>query len=336
MIREDAHLVSNLFAEDLVKKATRDGYGEGLLELGGINNDVWALCGDLTTSTRAKAFAEAFPDRFVEAGVAEQNMAGIAAGLALEGKIPFASSFACFSPGRNWDQIRVSIAYSEANVKIASSHTGLEVGGDGASHQACEDIAMMRALPNFIVVAPCDAIETKKAVFAAAEHVGPVYIRFAREKTALFTTGKTPFEIGRAVTLTDGDDAAIIACGTMVYLSLLAAKSMFDSGMSVRVVDMHTIKPLDEEIVVKAASECGCIVTVEEHQVYGGLGGAVAEVLGREYPVPLEIIGVNDLFGESGKAAELWEKYGLTSTSIAKATKKAIKRKGAFGKRRAA
>ncbi len=336
MIREDAALVRDPYVENPERKEMRDGYGEGLLVAGRADAGVWALSADLAESTGAKRFAEEFPDRFVEVGVAEQNMAGIAAGLALEGKIPFASSFACFSPGRNWDQIRVSIAYGEANVKIIGSHAGLDVGGNGAVYQAAEDIAMMRALPNFIVVAPCDAIEMKKATIAAAEHVGPVYIRFASGSSPVFTTERTPFYLGKAVRLTDGRDVGIVACGTMVYRSLLAAKGLAQDGISARVIDVHTIKPLDEEMIEETAADCGCIVTAEEHQVSGGLGGAVAEALGRKLPVPLEMVGMNDTFGESGKAAELWQKYGLTSASIAEAARRAIARKETFGRRRVA
>ncbi|MHB0976595.1 MAG: transketolase family protein [Candidatus Aquicultorales bacterium] len=333
---EDAFLSEQVLSEEVGKEATRRGFGDALLELGAMNRNVWGLGADLTGSTQAKLFADAYPDRFVEVGVAEQNMAGIAAGLALEGKIPFMASFACFSPGRNWDQIRVSIAYTEANVKIAASHTGLEVGGDGASHQALEDMAMMRALPNFVVLAPCDYLETKKAVFAAAKHRGPVYIRFAREKTPAFTTEKTPFEIGKAVELTSGDDVAVVACGTMVHLALQAADILERSGVGVRVIDMHTVKPLDEAALERAAGECGCVVTVEEHQINGGLGGSVAEALGQLRPVPLEIVGVHDTFGESGKVAELWQKYGLTKEAIGLAVRRAISRKEAGAGKRAA
>ena len=316
-----------LFGDDVKKAATRDGYGQALLELAETDRDVVVLCADLTESTRTLEFSKRYPERFIEAGVAEQNMAGMAAGLAFEGKIPFVSSFAVFSPGRNWDQIRVSICYSKANVKIGGSHTGLTTGGDGATHQALEDIAMMRCLPNMVVLAPCDAVETRKATIAAARHKGPVYIRFAREKTPVFTTGKTPFEIGKAVALRDGSDATIIACGTMVYPALQACEELAARGLSVRVVDSPSIKPIDIETIVAAAKETGAIVTCEEHQIYGGLGGAVAEVLAARFPVPQEFVGVNDTFGESGEPQELWDKYGLTVEHIVEAVTKAVARK---------
>ena len=317
-----------LFGDDIKKAATRDGYGQALLELAETDPDVVVLSGDLTESTRTLEFSKRYPERFIEAGVAEQNMAGMAAGLAFEGKIPFVSSFAVFSPGRNWDQIRVSICYSKANVKIGGSHTGLTTGGDGATHQALEDIAMMRCLPNMVVLAPCDAVETRKATIAAARHKGPVYIRFAREKTPVFTMGKTPFEIGKAVALRDGSDATIIACGTMVYPALRASEELAARGLSVRVVDSPSIKPIDIETIVAAAKDTGAIVTCEEHQIYGGLGGAVAEVLATRFPVPQEFVGVNDTFGESGEPRELWDKYGLTVEHIMEAVTKAVARKG--------
>lgn len=320
-------MVESLFSKDIKKAATRDGYGEAIMELGQTNPDVFVLSGDLTESTRTLTFSKKYPERFVESGVAEQNMAGMAAGLALEGKIPFVSSFAVFSPGRNWDQIRVSICYSQANVKIIGSHTGLLTGGDGATHQALEDIAITRCLPNMVVLAPCDKIETKKATIAAAQHVGPVYIRFARDKTPVFTTDETPFEIGKALVLRDGADATIIACGTMVYPSLEASEELSKEGYSIRVINSPSIKPIDVNTIVDAAKDTGAIVTTEEHQIYGGLGGAVAEVLTTNFPVPQEIVGVMDTFGESGEPKELWEKYGLTVEHIVSATKKAMERK---------
>ncbi|HZD58836.1 MAG TPA: transketolase family protein [Anaerolineae bacterium] len=307
--------------------ATRDGYGEAVIELGEADPNVVVLSGDLTESTRTLKFSKKFPERYIESGVAEQNMAGMAAGLAFEGKIPFVSSFAVFSPGRNWDQIRVSICYSKANVKIAGSHTGLITGGDGATHQALEDIAMTRCLPNMVVLAPCDSIETKKATIAAAKHQGPVYIRFAREKTPVFTTEETPFNIGKALVLRDGEDASIIACGTMVYPALQASEELSKEGYSVRVVDNPSIKPIDVDTIVACARDTGAIVTAEEHQIYGGLGGAVAEVLTTNLPAPQEIVGVMDTFGESGESDELWQKYGLTVEHIVRAVKKAIERK---------
>lgn len=322
-----------MFGKGIKKAATRDGYGQALLELGETDPSVVVLSADLTESTRTLEFSKRYPGRFIEAGVAEQNMAGMAAGLALEGKIPFVSSFAVFSPGRNWDQVRVSICYSKANVKIAGSHTGLTTGGDGATHQALEDMAITRCLPNMVVLAPCDSVETRKATLAAARHRGPVYIRFARDKTPVFTTAGTPFQIGKAVVFRDGSDAAIIACGTMVYPALEASEELSKRGFSVRVVDSPSIKPIDVETIVAAAEETGAIVTCEEHQVYGGLGGAVAEVLTTHLPVPQEIVGVNDTFGESGEPKELWQKYGLTVENIVKAVMRAIERKGVTGAR---
>ncbi|MHB8841706.1 MAG: transketolase family protein [Candidatus Aquicultor sp.] len=309
------------------KAATRDGYGQGLMELGEYNQDVVVLSADLTESTRTLEFSKKYPGRFIEAGVAEQNMAGMAAGLAFEGKIPFASSFSVFSPGRNWDQIRVSICYSRANVKIAGSHAGLVTGEDGATHQALEDIAITRCLPNMVVLVPCDVLEAKKATVAASLYKGPVYLRFAREKVPVITTFETPFEIGKALVLREGDDAAIIACGTMVYPALEAAESLAAEGYSVRVINNPSIKPLDTGTIVAAALQTGAIVTAEEHQINGGLGGAVAEVLAMNAPVPQEMVAVNDTFGESGRPKELLAKYGLTPEHIASAVKQAIGRK---------
>lgn len=297
------------------------------MELGETNPDVYVLAGDLTESTRSLEFAKTYPERYIEAGVAEQNMAGMAAGLSLEGKVPFVSSFAVFSPGRNWDQIRVSICYSEANVKIAGSHAGLLTGGDGATHQALEDIAITRCLPNMVVLAPCDEIETMKATLASVRHIGPVYIRFARDKTPVFTTNETPFEIGKALVLRDGKDASIIACGTMVYLILQASESLSKEGLDIRVINNPSIKPIDRDTIISAARETGAIVTAEEHQIYGGLGGAVAEVLATNFPVPQEVVGVMDTFGESGEPKELWEKYGLTIDHIMSSVRRAIERK---------
>lgn len=327
-------MVEPLFGKEIKKGATRDGYGEAIMELGDTNPDVMVLSGDLTESTRTLAFSKKYPERFIEAGVAEQNMAGMAAGLAFEGKIPFVSSFAVFSPGRNWDQIRVSICYSKANVKLAGSHAGLITGGDGATHQALEDIAMTRCLPNMVVLAPGDKIEAKKATLAAAAHQGPVYIRFARDKTPIFTTEKTPFQIGKALVLRDGEDASIIACGTMVYPALEASEELSKEGYSVRVINSPSIKPIDVETITAAARDTGAIVTTEEHQIYGGLGGAVAEVITKNYPVPQEIVGVMDTFGESGEPDELWKKYGLTVDHIVNYVKRAVERKGGITRKK--
>ena len=267
-----------LFDKDVEQVPTRNGYGEGVVELGGRSQEIVVLTGDLKESTRVEEFAKTFPDRFIECGVAEQNMMGIAAGLAASGKIPFVSSYAVFSPGRSWDQLRVSVCYSNLNVNIVGAHTGVSVGPDGVTHQALEDIAITRVLPNMTVVVPCDAIETKKATLVAAGMAGPYYSRFAREKTPVITTPETPFKIGRAEIFADyGEDAAILACGPLVYQSLIAAKELEKEGIGVTVVNNHTIKPMDVGMIMKVARNCGAVVTVEEHQVMGGMGSAVAE-----------------------------------------------------------
>ncbi len=304
----------------------RDGFGQGLLELGKTNPDVVALCGDLVESTRVQAFAEAYPERYFEMGVAEQNMAGVAAGLALSGKIPFISSYAVFSPGRNWDQIRVSICYSGANAKIVGAHAGISVGPDGATHQALEDVAITRVLPNMVVVVPTDSVEAKKATLAIAKHVGPCYIRFGREKTPVITKAETPFELGKALPILAGDDVTIIANGQMVYRAMMAAKQL-EGKISVGVLNMHTVKPIDAKAIIDAAKQTGAIVTAEEHQIIGGLGSAVAEVLGDHHPVPLERVGIMDTFGESGKPEELMEHYHLGVSDIVHAVERVIRRK---------
>ncbi|AJF62040.1 TPA: transketolase family protein [Candidatus Woesearchaeota archaeon] len=306
------------------KLATRDGFGKALIRLGEKNKNIVALSASVGDSTRAYEFREKFPDRYIEAGIAEQNMIGMAAGLALAGKIPFPSSFATFLPGRCYDHIRQSVCYSNLNVKLVSTHAGLTVGPDGATHQMMEDIAMMRATPNIKVIVPADALEAEKAIEAVAEMKGPAYVRLGREKTPVFTTEETPFEIGKAVHLRKGKDITIIACGLMVYYSLLAAESLEKEGISAAVINMHTIKPIDREAIIKAAKQTKAIVTAEEHQVNGGLGGAVAEVLSQEYPARLKIIGMEDRFGESGNAKDLLEKYGLTEKRIIKEVKKLL------------
>lgn len=307
---------------------TRQGYGEGLVVAGEENEQVVVLCADLTDSTKSNLFKEKFPTRFVEVGVAEQLLATVAAGMANYGKIPFISSYAAFSPGRNWEQIRTTIALNNVPVKIAGAHAGISVGPDGATHQALEDMATMRSMPNMIVVYPADAIEAKKATIETAKNGKPTYIRLAREKTPQFTTDKTPFKIGEALTLWEEKDpqAAIIACGPLVYEALLAAKQLART-VPVSVVNCHTIKPLDEQTIIKAAKIAGAVVTVEEHQITGGLGGAVAEALSRNFPVPQEFIGMPDSFGESGSPEELLEKYGMTPSHIVEAVKRVIERK---------
>lgn len=318
-------LSPKLFSLDIEQKPIRDGYGDGVVEAGRENKNVVVLCCDLKESTRSEWFEKEFPDRFIEVGVAEQNMAGLAAGMSFCGKIPFISSYAVFSPGRNWDQIRVSICYSEANVKIMGGHGGISVGPDGATHQALEDVAITRVLPNMTVIVPADYWECKKAVIEAAKMKGPVYIRFAREKSPVFTTNASPFKIGRAEILRQGSDIVIVACGQLVYEALVAAKELSAQGMSVMVINSHTIKPLDSKTILMAAKKCGRVVTVEEHQVTGGFGGAVAEFLSQNYPAPLKILGVKDRFGESGQPQELLKKFGLTSKSIVQACKSLIK-----------
>lgn len=305
-------------------KATRDGFGEGMLALGEQNPNVIALCADLTDSCRVLKFQEQFPDRFVEAGVAEQNMIGMAAGLALSGKIPFACSFAVFSPGRTWDQIRVSVCYTNANVKIAGHHTGLTVGEDGATHQALEDIAIMRVLPRMTVLVPADANQAKQMTLAAAKHVGPVYMRFNREKTPVFTDPDQPFEIGKADVLREGSDLTIVACGIPVYESLQVAEQLEKEGINCEVINCSSIKPLDEEAIIKSVRKTKRAVTVEEHQINGGLGGAIAELTSGSHPVPLLRIGMSDQFGESGAAKGLLEKYGLTADRIAEKIKRSL------------
>lgn len=304
----------------------RDGFGEALLELGRNDPDIVALCGDLVESTRVQAFADEFPERYFEMGVAEQNMAGVAAGLALAGKIPFISSYAVFNPGRDWDQIRVSICYSQANVKIVGAHAGISVGPDGATHQALEDVAITRVLPNMTVVVPTDSVEAKKATAAIAKHIGPCYIRFGREKTPVITKDETPFELGKALPILAGSDVTIIANGQMVYRAMMAAKEL-EGKISVGILNMHTVKPIDAKAIIDAAKETGAIVTAEEHQIIGGLGSAVAEVLGDHCPVPIERIGVLDTFGESGKPEELMEHYHLGVSDIVHAVERVVRRK---------
>ncbi len=309
--------------------APRDGFGKGLVELGKTNPDVVALTGDLVESTRVLEFAEAYPERFIEMGVAEQNMAGVAAGLSFAGKIPFMTSYAVFSPGRNWDQIRVSICYSMANVKIVGAHAGISVGPDGATHQALEDVAITRVLPNMVVVVPTDNIEAKKATLAIAGHKGPCYIRFGREKTPVITSDETPFELGKGVKILNGDDVIIIANGQMVYRALQAAKRLHEKGTSVGVINMHTVKPIDKKAIIDAAERAGAIVTAEEHQINGGLGGAVAEVLADHHPVPMERVAILDTFGESGDPNILMEHYHLGVDDIINAVLKVKTRKNA-------
>jgi len=304
---------------------TRNGYGDALADLGKDNEDIVVVTADLADSTRASSFGNQFPDRFFEAGVAEQNMMSVAAGLAVEGKIPFVSSYAVFSPGRNWDQMRVNVCYNDTNVKIMGAHTGVSVGPDGATHQALEDIAITRVLPNITVIAPIDYHETYKAVEAAIKHKGPVYIRFAREKTPVITTKESPFKIGQANILKEGTDLTIIGAGPVLVNALQAAIELDKENISIEVVNLHTIKPIDGKTIKQSTQKTGRVITIEEHQITGGLGSAVAEYLSEHNPVPIKRIGMPDTFGESGDPEELIAKYGMDTKSIIKTIKSFIK-----------
>lgn len=323
---EDMKLIPNILTPES-SKPSRDGFGKALVELGETNPDVWVLSADVSESTRTHWFAEKFPKRFVQVGVAEQNMAGVAAGIAACGKTVFASAYGVFSPGRNWDQIRVSTCYNNANVKFHASHTGLTVGPDGASHQALEDIAMMRALPNMIVIAPADMEETRKATHAVAAITGPAYIRTAREKAPVFTTKDTPFEIGKANIYRDGSDVAIFACGLVVHESLKAAEELKKKNIDAAVIDCHTIKPIDQETIIKYAKKCGFIVSVEEHQINGGMGSAIAEVTAENYPCQMKRHGIYNRFCESGDPWDLLKKYQLDYVGITKVVEESMKMK---------
>ncbi|MBT3282750.1 transketolase family protein [bacterium] len=330
MINKKAKLVDNIFDKDKLEQGpTRDGFGHGLVEAGEGDARVLALCADLAESTRMHWFAEKFPDRYVELGVAEQNLATVASGLANYGKIPFIASYAAFSPGRNNEQIRTTISLNNVPVKIVGSHAGVSVGPDGATHQALEDIALMRVQPNMTVLAPADVEEARKATIATAEYDGPVYIRLARDKSPIFTTKDTPFEIGKAQVLFESErpEVAIVAIGALVHNALLAANELEKEGIGAIVVNNHTVKPLDTDTLIEVAKKAGAVVTVEEHQIAGGGGSAVAEMLAQESPVPIEFIGVHDQFGQSGKPNELIEHYGMGVESIKEAVKKVIDRK---------
>ncbi|MFA6476182.1 MAG: transketolase family protein [Candidatus Paceibacterota bacterium] len=323
------NLNPKIYDNDVEQEALRAGFGRGLVKAGEKDKNVVVLCADLKESTKVEDFAKEFPERFVEMGVAEQNMAGVASGMAAMGKIPFISSYAIFSPGRNWEHIRTTICYNNANVKIVGAHAGLNVGPDGGSHQMLEDIALTRVLPNMIVVAPCDAIEAEKATLAIAKFVGPAYIRLARDKSPIVTTEDSEFEIGKASVLVEPEnpEAIIIACGLMVHRALLAARKLEREGIKVSVINNHTIKPLDQVTILEASRAAGAVVTCEEHQIAGGMGSAVSEFLAQAYPVPIEFVGVADRFGQSGSPAELMEHYGLGVDDIVEAVKKVITRK---------
>jgi transketolase len=309
------------------KKDTRSGFGAGLLELGKKNQNVVALCADLTGSLKMDAFQKEFPDRFFQVGIAEANMMGIAAGLTIGGKIPFTGTFANFSTGRVYDQIRQSIAYSGKNVKICASHAGLTLGEDGATHQILEDIGLMKMLPGMCVINPCDFNQTKAATLAIAEHDGPVYLRFGRPTVPNFTAADQKFEIGKAVTLQEGKDVSIFATGHLVWKAIEALEILQERGIDAEVINIHTIKPLDESAILESVRKTGCVVTAEEHQVYGGLGDSVANVLARNNPAPQEYVAVHDSFGESGTPDQLMKKYGLDAINIVEAVERVIARK---------
>lgn len=308
-------------------KDTRSGFGAGLLEAGRRNKDVVALCADLTGSVKMDSFAQEFPERMIQCGIAEADMIGIAAGLALSGKVAFAGSFAAFSTGRVYDQIRQAVAYSNTNVKIAGSHAGITLGEDGATHQILEDLGLMKMLPNMVVLNPCDYNQTKAATIAAAEYNGPVYIRFGRPKVPVFIPEDMPFEIGKAIVLNEGSDVSLMATGHLVWEALQAAEMLEKEGIKAEVLDIHTIKPLDSEAILRSAKKTDCVVSCEEHQYNGGLGESIAQLLVRNNPMPMEFVGIDDKFGESGKPEELMVKYGLKAVNIAEAAKKAISRK---------
>lgn len=334
MLNPHLHLSARIFNKDVHQSPTRNGYGDGLVLAGDHNENVVVLSADLTESTKSDAFAKKYPNRFFQVGVAEQNLATIAAGLGISGKIPFISSYAVFSPGRNWEQIRTTITYNDSNVKIAGAHAGISVGPDGATHQAIEDIATMRVMANMKIFVPCDAIEAKKATVAAAKIWGPVYLRLAREKSPIMTTEKTHFAPGVAEIFWESHighekkaDVLIIGCGPILYNALVAAKELDAEGIGSAVLNCHTLKPLDEKKIIELAKKYKAVVTVEEHQIIGGLGGAVAECLAKYYPAPIEFIGMKDVYGESGKPEELIHKYGMGVADIKMAVKNVIKRK---------
>ncbi len=308
-------------------KDTRSGFGAGLAEVGNTNPDVVALCADLTGSLKMDAFAKEHPDRFFQCGIAEADMIGAAAGLAVTGKIPFAGSFANFVTSRVYDQVRQSVCYGNTNVKIAASHAGITLGEDGATHQVMEDLGMMRMLPNMVVLNPCDYNQTKAATIAAAEHIGPVYIRFGRPSVPNFTPADAKLEIGKALTLIEGDDVTIFATGHLVWEAIQAAKTLAQEGISAEVIDLHTIKPLDKKAVLASAAKTKAVVTAEEHFIAGGLGELISGVLSRTAPCPIEMVAVDDTFGQSGTPAKLMEAYGLDAAHIVEAAKKAIARK---------
>lgn len=313
--------------ENKGNKDTRSGFGAGLTELGRKNDKVVALCADLTGSLKMDAFAAEHPERFFQCGIAEANMIGTAAGLAVSGKIPFVGSFAGFVTGRVYDQVRQTVAYSETNVKICASHAGITLGEDGATHQIMEDIGLMRMLPNFTVINPCDYNQTKAATLAIAEHKGPVYLRFGRPSVPNFTSEDAPFEIGKAIKLTEGKDVSIFATGHLVWEAIVAVEELEREGISAELINIHTIKPLDKKAVIESAAKTKAVVTAEEHLIAGGMGELIAGLLARELPLPVEFVAVDDHFGQSGEPAQLMKEYGLSSANIVAAVKRALKRK---------
>lgn len=329
MIPDKAWLAENIFEKDRESRPIREGFGEGIILAGENDPNVVLLTADLTDSTYSGDFAKKYPNRFYNVGVAEQNMVAIAAGLGVSGKIPFTTSYAAFCPGRTWEQIRTTVAYNDSNVKIAGHHAGISVGADGATHQAMEDIATMRVMANMKVIVPCDAIEAKKATVAAARIWGPVYLRYARESVPVITTKKTPFVPGKAEIFWESDrpKVVIFACGIMVYKSIFAARELEKHKTESLVINVHTVKPLDNRKILEAVKKAGAVVVAEEHMKAGGLGGAVAELLSAECPAPIEFVGMGDVFGESGAANELMDKYGMDVKDIVTAARKAIKRR---------
>ena len=316
----EPHLVDDFLAKEMVKEPIRKGFGRGLLKAGQIDENIVAACADLTDSTQMNLFKEAFPERFIEVGVAEQNLVTVGSGLAAMGKIPFVSSYAAFSPGRNWEQIRTTICLNQQPVKIVGSHAGVSVGPDGATHQMLEDIALMRVLPHMIVIAPGDSLEAERATLAlAADKENPGYLRLAREATPIISTPKTPFVIGKAYVYAPGKDITVISTGIMTYHALVAAEKLYKDGIDLEVIHCPTIKPLDAVTILHSVKKTGAVITAEEGQINGGLGGAIAELLGEELPVPMKRIGIKDRFGESGKPEELLEHFGLTAKHIAMA-----------------
>lgn len=322
------YLIKDVLSKDIEMIPTRKGFGKGLLEAGKRDENVVAACADLTDSTQISLFRNEFPDRFIEIGVAEQNLVTVGSGMAAMGKIPFVSSYAAFSPGRNWEQIKTTVALNDVPVKIVGAHAGLYTGADGATHQMLEDIALMRVMPNMVVIVPGDAVEAEKATLAMAVDKRPNYIRLAREATPVLTTEKTPFEIGKAYVYTEGADITVISTGVMTYQAMVAAEQLFKDGIDVEVIHCPTIKPLDAVTILKSVHKTKCVITIEEAQINGGLGGAVAELLGEEFPVPMKRLGVRDTYGESGKPEELLELHGLTAKHISMAAHQMIDKKG--------